>query len=112
SANALATEGGRAPGGRVGYSDVDDHHAALALLARWRHLRSGSRVSVPLRYGKLGTTPLAFAAPFLFFLEDLFNNPGIQHGGPPFKGDRGSSLTTYLCVAPIVHHCNPRALRR
>ena len=33
---------------------------------------------------ELGSTALLLAAPFLFLLEDLFDDPGIQHGGPPF----------------------------
>jgi hypothetical protein len=66
----------------VWWSDVDDHDAALALFPRWRDGRSVPAIATLDR--KLDPTSLALTALFLFFLEDFFDDPGIQHGGPPF----------------------------
>jgi hypothetical protein len=33
---------------------------------------------------------------FLFFFEDLFNNPGIQHSGPPFGLMCGLTSRTHV----------------
>jgi len=63
-------------------SDVDDYDAALILFRRLDR-GTGSRVAVAVNR-HLGSTPLFLAASFLFLLEDLFDNPGIQNGGPPF----------------------------
>jgi hypothetical protein len=66
-------------------SDVDDDDPALALLARWRHGRTIAEVSAMALDGKLRPTTLTFTASLLFFLEDFFDDPGIQHSGPPFR---------------------------
>ncbi|HEX4421182.1 MAG TPA: hypothetical protein VH165_24870 [Kofleriaceae bacterium] len=66
--------------------NIDDHHAALGLFAR----RGNDRmvIAVPLeRERKLDPNALALASLFLFLLEDFFNDPGIQHRGPPFAAD-------------------------
>src|SRR5512141_1471136 len=63
-------------------SDVDDHHATLGFFARRSDLRP---IVFTIRLdGELDASALFFAAPLFFFLQDLFDNPGIQHGGPPF----------------------------
>jgi hypothetical protein len=90
SAKAPATRGGRAFGDVVD-SDIDDDDAALALFARWRHGGTGTGIAFPLD-GHLGSTPFTLTASFLFFLEDLFDNPGIQHADH-LSGDGNSSLT-------------------
>src|SRR5256885_16858040 len=91
-------------------SDVDDHHTALGLFARRCDRRLAFRFTVRGR-GHLGSTALFLAASFLFFFEDLFDNPGIQHGGPPFVA-RWSSLTisSSHCVAPIPLSLQPMGL--
>src|SRR5690348_9816566 len=88
SAKALATAG--CEGFRLGLfeSDIDDHHTAFSLFAGWGHRRAGTGIPFTLDR-ELGSTAFFLAAPFLFFFEDLFDNPGIQHGGPPFRGTRG-----------------------
>jgi hypothetical protein len=64
--------------------DIDDHHAALALLAGRSHGRPIPGIATMTIHRKVDSTPLTFTALFLFLLEDLFDDPGIQHGGPPF----------------------------
>src|ERR1051325_5794388 len=64
-----------------------------------------------------GTTTLALPTLLLFLLEDFFDDPGIQHGGPPFGpcwAKKTTQLTSrthaQLSVAPNHYECNPRAL--
>ena len=64
--------------------DVDDHHAALALFTRRSDSRAVAQVGAVTLDRKLDPTTLALTALLLFFLEDFFDDPGIQHGGPPF----------------------------
>src|SRR5262245_62707746 len=91
--------------------DVDDHHAALALFA-WRSDGGAIEVRAVALDGKLATT-LAFTASFLFFLEDFFDDPGIQHGGPPFGLLSWLTIRTpaSVSVAPVSIWCNRCALR-
>ena len=77
----------------VGGSDIDDHHAALGFLSR--RCDRGAWTGIAFTFHReLGSTPFTLTASFLFFLEDLFDNPGIQHVGPPFMGTGWSSLTS------------------
>ncbi len=77
----------------VGGSDIDDHHAALGFLSR--RCDRGAWTGIAFTFHReLGSTPFTLTASFLFFFEDLFNNPGIQHGRTAFRGDRWSSLTS------------------
>src|SRR5258705_5017694 len=71
--------------------NVDNHHTALGLFAGWSHHRLLAAIAIRGDW-KLRATALVLAAPLLFFLQDLFDNPGIQHGGPPFR-DGVSTLT-------------------
>src|SRR5678815_4190880 len=66
-------------------SDVDDHHATLGLLARRRDDGALTSVAAMPVYRNFGPTTLALAALLLLLLEDFFDDPGIQHGGPPFR---------------------------
>jgi hypothetical protein len=66
-------------------SDVDDHDPALAFFARRRHGRAIAKVGTMTLDWKLRPTALTLTASLLFFLEDFFDDPGIQHGGPPFR---------------------------
>src|SRR6266436_1889808 len=93
----------------VQISDIDHYNATfvLAVLSRRRHTRL-----VLLAIGvdrKLDATTLLLAPSFLFLLEDLFDNPGIQHGGPPFRY-RWSSLTIDIYVAPKSSTLQPTGL--
>ena len=67
--------------------DVDDHHPALALLAGRRDSRTIPEIRPMSIDRNLEPSTLTFAALLLFFLEDFFDDPGIQHGGPPFGAD-------------------------
>src|SRR6185295_7224251 len=67
--------------------DVDDHHSALALLAGRRHGRPITRIASVTVDRKIHAAALALAPLLLFFLEDLFDDPGIQHDGPPFAAE-------------------------
>ena len=63
--------------------DVDNHHATFLLLLARRRYGRGSVLAIRLDW-KLDAAPLVFAAPFLFLLQDFFDDPGIQHLGPSF----------------------------
>jgi len=65
-------------------SDVDDNDSALAFFARWSHGRAIAEVGAMALDRELGPTALTFTASLVFFLEDFFDDPGIQYRGPPF----------------------------
>jgi hypothetical protein len=76
-------------------SDVDDDDAALfAVGGRWRY----GRFTLTTRTLEGHLRPALLLAPLLllFASQDLFDDPGIQHRGPPFGFVTGYEIALVL----------------